>query len=416
MTTTMPEHDWPEVEEQARAFFADYPPRRRHDRFEWGVGDDRAVAIWDDPDPEEERHELEVARAYRRARFAAGLGWLEGPTELGGRGLPRAAQHLVDRIEAEREVPTQAFFKLDRVLGPILREHADPQVAARLERGLFTGELIACELFSEPGAGSDLASLRTRATRTTSGWTVSGQKVWTSDAHYADVGLALCRTEPGSAGRQGLSALIIDMHHPGVEVRPLRQMTGGASFNEVFLTDVPVPEEHLVGRLGQGWRIAQETLLIERQAIGTGLGRGGAGVANGQRLSALVQHLGLADDPVVRQRLAEVHAGFRTARSLDRITRSRRSIGDTELPSPMLSKLALSRNLRLTSRFLIDVLGPRLAADTGEWGTFAWKDFVLGEPGMHIMAGTDEVVRSMIGERDLDLPRDPRPESTGAPR
>ena len=156
--------------------------------------------------------------------------------------------------------------------------------------------------------------------------------------------------------------------------------------------------------------MAQETLKIERTAIGVGMGRGGAGVANGERLVALVRALGLENDPIVRQRLAEVVMAFRAAKHLQHVTTARRRAGDNPTASPLLAKLTLSNNLRMASRFVTDLLGPRLAADTGEWGTFAWNQFVLGEPGMHIMAGTDEVVHNMIGEQVLGLPREPRPQ------
>ncbi|MCZ4589176.1 acyl-CoA dehydrogenase family protein [Rhodococcus opacus] len=399
------------LERMALAFLGDRPRRSsRTGPLVWGEGDDAAVAIWDDPDPDIERTDLDIAREYRRARFDAGLGWLDGPVEHGGAGLNAASQRRFAALEAQFETPSQTFFKLDRVLSPILLRYADPKVAQQRIRGLFRGDKIACELFSEPGAGSDLASLRTKAVQDGDTWIINGQKVWTSDAHYADIGLALCRTESDVPDRKGLTAFLVDMHGPGVEVRPLRQITGGSSFNEVFLTDVRVPDAHRIANGGQGWEVAQETLKIERTAIGVGLGRGGAGVANGERLVALVRALGLESEPVVRQQLAEVYAAFRAAKHLQNTTVVRQRANDTSTASPMLAKLALSNNLRLASRFVTDVLGPRLAANTGEWGTFAWNQFVLGEPGMHIMAGTDEVVHNMIGEQVLGLPREPRPQ------
>jgi alkylation response protein AidB-like acyl-CoA dehydrogenase len=399
------------LERRALSFLADRPRRSRtQGSLVWGEGDDGAVAIWDDPDPDIESAELDVARAYRRARFDAGLGWLDGPAEHGGAGLNTASQRRFAALEAQFDTPSQAFFKLDRVLTPILLRYADPTLARKHVRGLFRGDVIGCELFSEPGAGSDLASLTTKAALDGDTWVVDGQKVWTSDAHYADIGLALCRTESHVPGRTGLTALLVDMHAPGVEVRPLRQITGGSSFNEVFLTGVRVPDSHRIGARGQGWEVAQETLKIERTAIGVGMGRGGAGVANGERLVALVRSLGLENDPVVRQQLAEVFTAFRAAKHLQHVTAARHRAGDNPTASPLLAKLTLSNNLRLASRFVTDLLGPRIAADTREWGTFAWNQFVLGEPGMHIMAGTDEVVHNMIGEHVLGLPREPRPQ------
>ena len=211
------------LEHRALSFLAD---RRRRSRTQgplvWGEGDDGAVAIWDDPDPDVERAELDVARTYRRTRFDAGLGWLDGPVEHGGAGLDAASQRRFAALEAQFDTPSQAFFKLDRVLTPILLRYADPEIARQHVRGLFRGDVIGCELFSEPGAGSDLASLTTKAVQDGDTWIVDGQKVWTSDAHYADIGLALCRTESQVSGRKGLTAFLVDMRQPGVEVRPLR--------------------------------------------------------------------------------------------------------------------------------------------------------------------------------------------------
>jgi alkylation response protein AidB-like acyl-CoA dehydrogenase len=403
----------------ARQFLSDLS-RRDPDRsaFVWGEGDDRAVAIWDDADPHAdpgaEARQLDASRRWRRARFDAGFGWIDGPPQLGGRGLPPEFQAAYDRLEREFVVPTQAFFKLDRVLAPILQRYGSPEVVRSYVSALFRGDVIGCELLSEPSAGSDLSALRTTARWREDRWVVTGQKVWTSDAHYADVGLALCRTETGVAGRAGLTAFLLDMHAPGVEVRPLRQMSGGSSFNEVFLTEVTVAESHRLGERGQGWQVIQETLALERAAIGLGLGRGGAGVANGERLVALVEHLGKAGDVPTRRRLAQVYATFRTAKYLELVSAARHR-ADQSTPPALLVKIALSANLRMAAEFVTDALGPRIAADTGEWGTFAWNSFVLGEPGMHIMAGTDEVVRTAIAEHALGLPREPRGSSANAP-
>jgi alkylation response protein AidB-like acyl-CoA dehydrogenase len=361
------------------------------------------ISLWEEPHPETERAALGEARAFRARLFDAGLAWIDGPVELGGRGLSAAHRQAYLTVEREFDTPPAHFFKLDRVISPVLRRYAPAELVTRVVPALFRGDLVACELFSEPGAGSDLAGLSTRAVADGDDWVVNGQKVWTSDAHIADVGLLLCRTDPAAPRRAGISAFLIDVHSPGVEVRPLRQMTGGSSFNEVFLDDVRVPGSRRVGALGEGWRVAMETLRIERAAIGFGLGRGGLGIADGSRLIELLRTVGLTADVALRQQLAEVYTGFQTARYLTRIAQRNPDGPLQARAAPMLAKLALSQNVRAASRLAIAALGDLLTAETGAPGTFAWNDFVLGEPGIHIVAGTDEIVRNNIARQVLGL-------------
>ena len=276
---------------------------------------------------------------------------------------------------------------------------------------LYRGDLVACQLFSEPGAGSDLAGLQTRADRDGDEWILNGQKVWTSGAQYSDIGEIICRTDPDMPKHKGLTGFVVDMHAPGVEVRPLRQMTGGASFNEVFFTDVRVPDSHRLGDVNQGWTVALTTLMNERASIGAG-GGGGTGLGNVVRLSEMVRHFGLADDPITRQELMKVYIGFQVSkytnqRALDKIKRG-------QLPGPEMSiaKLSLTNNMWRSANFVATVLGPRLQADTGEWGTFAWSQFLCGVPGMRVAGGTDEVMKNIVGERVLGLPKDPGIDAT----
>src|SRR3989442_14589246 len=176
-------------------------------------------------------------------------------------------------------------------------------------RGLYRGEIVGCQLFSEPGAGSDLASLQTRAVRDGEEWLITGQKVWTSGAQYSDIGEIICRTDPDKPRHKGLTGFIVNMHAPGVEVRPLRQMTGGASFNEVFFNEVRVPDDHRLGDVNQGWTVALTTLMNERASIGAG-GGGGLGLANSNRLAEMLRHFRLAHDPIHRDELMRLHTAF----------------------------------------------------------------------------------------------------------
>jgi alkylation response protein AidB-like acyl-CoA dehydrogenase len=291
------------------------------------------------------------------------------------------------------------------MVAPTLLAHGTADAKERWLKALWRGDVIACQLFSEPSSGSDLASLQTRAVRDGDEWRVSGQKVWTSGAQYSDIGEIVCRTDPDVEKHRGLTAFMIDMHAPGVEVRPLRQMTGGTSFNEVFFDDVRVPADHLLGDVNGGWTVALTTLMNERAAIGGG----GGGVRTGSlvdRLVATARQLGRLDDPLVRQHLATTYIHVEVARLPSERALAKVQAG--QLPGPELSiaKLALTENLRRVAAVASSVLGSRLVADTGEWGTYAWSTFVLGVPGMRVAGGTDEVLRNIIGERVLGLPKD----------
>jgi alkylation response protein AidB-like acyl-CoA dehydrogenase len=262
-------------------------------------------------------------------------------------------------------------------------------------------------LFSEPGAGSDLAGVQTKAMRDGDEWLVTGQKVWTSGAHLSDIGEIICRTDPDAPKHKGLTCFVVDMRAPGVEIRPLRQMTGGASFNEVFFTEVRVPDSHRLGDVNGGWTVALTTLMNERAAIGGGSMSSGNGNLSTPRLIELVRHHGKAGDPLVRQQLADIFIHGRVANYTN--LRAMAKIASGQLPGPEMSiaKLSLTMNMRRMTDLLSSVLGPKLTADSGEWGTYAWSQFLLGLPGMRIAGGTDEVLHNIIGERVLGLPKEP---------
>jgi acyl-CoA dehydrogenase len=381
--------------------------------FQWGEGSDD-VALFEEVDREQEQRDLALAKEWRAKRYDAGLGWITGPTEYGGRELTQAHDRLYGALEARYRVPAQSFFGIGLgMVAPTIKDHATPEVRADLLPKLYRGDLVGCQLFSEPGAGSDLASLQTRAERDGDEWIITGQKVWTSGAHYSDVGEIICRTDPDQPKHKGLTGFIVDMHAPGVEVRPLRQMTGGASFNEVFFTEVRVPDTHRLGDVNQGWSVALTTLMNERASIGAGMGTG-LGLGNVERLKQMAHHFGLADDPVTRDELADLYVHFQVAKFTNQRAMDKIKAGQLPGPEMSIAKLALTDNMRRTVEFVARVLGPRLTADTGEWGTFAWNGMVLGIPGMRVAGGTDEVLRNIVGERVLGLPKDPGVDTTSA--
>jgi len=376
--------------------------------FVWGEGPDDA-ALFEEVDRDKERQDLVDAQQWRARRYDAGLGWITGPTALGGRGLPRTYEQAYNDLEARYAVPDQGFFGIGLgMVAPTILDHGRPEVSSELLPKMYRGDVVGCQLFSEPGAGSDLASLQMKAEKDGDEWVVTGQKVWTSGAHYSDIGEVICRTDPEMPKHRGLTGFVVDMKAEGVDIRPLRQMTGGANFNEVFFNEVRIPDTHRLGDVNDGWRVALTTLMNERASIGGGGGAGGGFT----RLKEMVRHFGLADDPVVRQELMDIYINGQILRYSNQRAMAKMKAG--QLPGPEMSggKLSLTDNMRRTVALVSKVLGPRLAADTGEWGTFSWAGYVLGMPAMAIAGGSDQVLRNIMGERVLGLPKEPGIDTT----
>ncbi|HET6949227.1 MAG TPA: acyl-CoA dehydrogenase family protein [Acidimicrobiales bacterium] len=406
-TTDAPVPSLDEFRDEVTAFL-DANAERRPERteFAWGEGDDD-VSMFEEIEPEAERAKLAEAKVWRATRYDAGLGNISGPVAYGGRALPAAYDRLYSSLETRYAVPDQSFFGIGLgMVAPTIADHARDHIKARYLPALYRGDLVGCQLFSEPGAGSDLAGLQTRAERDGDEWVVNGQKVWTSGAQYSDIGEVICRTDPDQPKHKGLTGFVVDMHAPGVEVRPLRQMTGGASFNEVFFNDVRIPDDHRLGDVNQGWSVALTTLMNERASIGAGGTGGGLGVADSRRLSEMMRQFGRADDAVLRDDLMRLYTGYQVAKYTNQRALDKIRAGQLPGPEMSIAKLALTRNVTATGEFVARVLGPRIAADTGEWGTFAWATFLTGTPGLRIAGGTDEVLRNIVGERVLGLPKD----------
>jgi alkylation response protein AidB-like acyl-CoA dehydrogenase len=380
--------------------------RRSEQKFVWGEGSD-SVSMLDEKTPEQEQAEVAEGKAWKQKEFDAGFGWISGPTEYGGQGLPNAYDRAYRELAGQYAIPSQSPFGIGLgMVAPTILAHAIPEVREKYLRPLWRGEIIGCQLFSEPVAGSDLAGIQTKAERDGDEWILTGQKVWTSGAQYSDIGEIITRTSPDKPKHKGLSMFLVDMHAPGVEVRPLRQMTGGASFNEVFFEEVRVHDSHRLGDVDEGWTVALTTLMNERAAIGGG----GAGVGSMSmtRFIEMARHFGLSQDPLVRQGLAEAYICLSVARYTN--MRATAKIRAGQLPGPEMSigKLALTQNMMRVGQLVGEILGPRLVADSGEWGTYAFSEMVLGTPGMRVAGGTDEVMRNIVGERVLGLPKEPR--------
>ncbi|MGW2716613.1 acyl-CoA dehydrogenase family protein [Streptomyces sp. NPDC001492] len=366
------------------------------------------LAVFHNLPENEERLLLERCRAYQRARFDAGYQALTLPADKGGAGLTAAHVAAFAEEESAFEVPpsTELISVTVRLVAMAVSLFGTAEQRRDHARAFLRTDLLACQLFSEPGAGSDLAALRTRARQESGGdWVIDGQKVWTSGAQFADYGLLLARTDPDVVKQAGITAFLVPMDADGVEVRPIRQMSGGASFNEVFLSGVRVPDRLRIGRPGQGWEVATATLAFERTASGSGNRRKGGTFTD---VLALARSLGRTEDPLVRQRLADlyVRAALRAA-TVERVARTS-AAGGRPGPEASLTKLMASELLTRTGQVAAELMGARISADTAEPGTFAWAEHLLGAPGYRLAGGTDQIQRNLIGERVLKLPPEPR--------
>jgi alkylation response protein AidB-like acyl-CoA dehydrogenase len=305
------------------------------------------------------------------------------------------------------ELPTTAYIIGLGMVIPTMIEFGTDQQRERYVSKALRGEEIWSQLFSEPGAGSDVASLQTKAERDGDEWILNGQKVWTTGAQHSDYGAIIARTNPDAPKHRGITMFVIDFKAPGVEVRPLRQMNGASGFNEVFFTDVRVPDANRIGEVDDGWRCAIAMLMNERVAIGSG-GGGGRGGGVGP-LIKLARRRGLNEDPVVRQGIADIYIRSRIMGFIGQRTRAAVKAGKAPGPEGSIGKLAGAQLSRLTSDLGIAIAGPGGQAwDSTRAPDGRWAQSVLSAPASRIAGGTDEVQRNIIGERVLGLPKDPQ--------
>jgi alkylation response protein AidB-like acyl-CoA dehydrogenase len=333
-------------------------------------------------------------REWSRKMFDAGYAGLTWPTEYGGRSAPYTHQAIVLEEFARAEAPQHMGVIGIGMAGPTIMAHGTEEQKRRYLSKILSAEEIWCQGFSEPGAGSDLSAVRTSIAPQNGGFVVNGQKVWSSFAHVADHCILVGRSDPESERHAGLTYVIVDMHAPGVEVRPLRQITGEAEFNEIFFSDVEVPGENLLGEIGGGWQVAMTTLLHERGTLGFAL----SGVLDVQvrRLVALAKRKG-ADDPIIRDRIAQEWIELQALRLTN--ARSLTALVQTGIPGPEGSGAKLhwsEQNQRLT-KLAMEILD-------GEDDSY-WRHQQLRSRGNTIEAGTSEILRNIIAERVLGLPR-----------
>ena len=405
--TAGPPDDSPSVAEfaaAARNWLAARLPAAGPEQRAWGEGSDD-VSVFHRLSPEQERALLEAAMAWQRQKYDAGYGAITWPAEYGGAGLSDAHERAFNEVEADFAAPEghETFAVTTSLVAPTVAIFGIQAQRARFVRRFLRADELCCQLFSEPGAGSDLAGLATRAERDRDQWVINGQKIWSSGAQFAGWGELIARTDPAVPKHAGLTAFLIPLDAPGVRIRPIRQMSGGSSFSEVFLTDVRVPDELRLGPVGSGWKVALTTLGFERG------GSGGRGVGGSwERLLGLARWLDRTGDPVVRQQLASVYIHQRVRHMSAARAAAAAAAGQPPGPEGSIGKLLWVSGMTEIGQVAASLLGARLAADTGEWGTFAWNDHVLGAPGYRIAGGSDEIQRNIIAERVLGLPGDIR--------
>jgi alkylation response protein AidB-like acyl-CoA dehydrogenase len=387
---------------------ANTTPRPPSGALTWGEGSDR-VSLFRDSSPEEERAQVEALLAWQRKKADAGYGSIAWPVEYGGAGLPRAYEAAFRQLEQGFVAPLiteSVSISLEITAPTILALGAEAQ-KSRWIAALRRGDAMCCQMFSEPGAGSDLGAIALRATPDGDGWILNGQKVWTSGAQYADIGFLVALTNRDAPRQSALTAFLVPLKDvPGIDIRPLRQMTGGSNFNEVFFNDVRISDTDRVGAVGAGWAGAMTALGFERGSAATGGGGNGPDLFG--RLVLAARHTGQLQDPLVRQKLANIYARNRMRSWTGKRAAARLRAGGVPGPEGSITKLAYTRALQDMAELAGMLLGPSAIADTGEWGTFAWSEFICGVPGLRLGGGTDEIQKNTIAERSLGLPREVR--------
>ena len=353
--------------------------------------------------PDEVRGGRSGGPEWSRKLYEAGYAGLTWPKEYGGGGAPYSYQAILLEESALAEAPGHIGVIGLGMAGPTIIAHGTEEQKRRYLPKILSAEEIWCQGFSEPGAGSDLASVSTRAEQRDGAFVVNGQKVWSSFAHLADWCILLARGDPESESHAGLTYLIVDMHAPGVEVRPLRQITGESEFNEIFFTDVEVPSENLLGAVGGGWTVAMTTLLHERGTLGFAL-TGVLEVAM-RKLVALTRARGV-DDPLLLDRVAREWIELQALKLTN--YRALTQLMQTGIPGPegSVAKLHWSESNQRLTKLALEILGSHAQlTDGGGYQDGYWQYQQLRSRGNTIEAGSSEILRNIVAERVLDLPR-----------
>ncbi len=383
--------------QEVRAFLEAHATLRTGTDADWSRGN---VAT----DPDQQAEYVRRCQEWQRTLYDHGWAGLAWPKAFGGAGRSPAHQIIFNQELAVFDATSGFIGAAQQLVGPPLMRHGSREQQARYLGPLLRGDEGWCQLFSEPGAGSDLACLATRAVADGDEWVVNGQKVWTSAAQHADFGILLARTDPDAPKHKGITFFIVDMRSPGIEIRPLVQATGLTHFNEVFLTDVRIPAANVVGEVGEGWTVARTVLASEAGMIG------GAGQSSTfDAVLALARECERTADPLIRQRLADVYIRERIIKFLGYRMQTAIMHKRGTPPDPSVLKnfftTTLSRRVELAVE--LEGAGGMLAGSDAPQDGF-WQQQVMAQFSSRIGGGTNEVHKNMIGERALGLPAEPR--------
>ncbi len=389
--------------QRALAFLEGHAPRRKR---AGGDGDGEGDGETSGPlDPESEAL-IEAAKAYQAALFDEGLAFITWPKQWGGAELSKRYQEIFNETASDFDPPTSVYQIGHGMCAPTILEFGTDEQKSTFLPTLLRGERIWCQLYSEPGAGSDVAALQTRAVRDGDEWIVNGQKVWTSGAHYSQWGILIARTNVDAPKHRGITMFIVDMSSPGIECKPLKQITGASNFNEVFFSDVRIPHANVLGTVDDGWRLSVALLMNERVAIGASGGGPRDGGVNALVRSAKAH--GVLGDPVVRQGLAEVYTLERLMGFTGQRIRAAQKAGRAPGPEGSLGKLLGAIIARRRSDLGMAIAGVSSQAWTvGDPKGDRWATAVLTAPASAIAGGTNEIQKNIIGDRILGLPKEP---------
>ena len=350
---------------------------------------------------------LQAAKDWQKKKYDAGWAMLHWPKEYGGIAASAIERIIWSEEESKFDVPRGIFEIGLGMCGPVMMEYASEEQKARYLPPMAEGKEIWCQLFSEPSAGSDVAGLRSKAVQDGDNWIINGQKVWTSGAHFSDYGILVVRHDPSLAKHKGMTFFFIDMKSPGIDIKPIKQITGGSSFNEVYFNDVVVPDSQRLGEIGDGWKVAITTLMNERLAVGDA---NGADVEEAFRWAKNQDDIGepLINNRSVRSSIADWYCEANGLKNTKLRTMSALSKGETPGPEASITKIVSANKLQDIGNFGMDSLdmSGMLKTDNAEIQSFqnAW----LGAPGLRIAGGTDEILKNIIAERVLGLPQDAR--------
>jgi alkylation response protein AidB-like acyl-CoA dehydrogenase len=347
---------------------------------------------------------VQRCKAWQAKKADAGFAGITWPRQFGGREASPILQVIYHQEEDNYAVPRGLFEIGLGMCIPTMMAYAAPQQLDRYVRPALRGEEVWCQLFSEPAGGSDLAALRTRAERDGDDWIINGQKIWTSGAHLSDFGIIVVRTDPNVPKHEGLTFFFLDMRLPGIEIRPIHQMSGASHFNEVFFTDVRVPDAQRLGAVGQGWKVSLTTLMNERLAVGE------VHRPDVEDLLELSRSLMLTGNAAVRERIAEWYAQSQGLKFTRFRTMTALSRGQTPGPENSIHKLVNASKLQDIASYGLDLMGMAgLVMDEDLAEAYAmFQQALLASPSARIAGGSDEILRNIIAERVLGLPSDIR--------